>query len=77
MAKLKEKLGMVKTPDEGRILENYPKKVNSKKFQDIEDLSDIVEFNDSEMEDWTDYEYDSDDYSSEDEYEEYSVNLKF
>ena len=29
------------------------------------------------MEDWTDYEYDSDDYSSEDEYEEYNVNLKF
>ena len=70
LGKLNRKRGIVPTPNQAKVL--GPKKL-------YEDMSDpeYETFNDSEIEEWTEYEYDSDDYSSEDEYEEYSVNLKF
>lgn len=70
LGKLNRKRDIVPTPDQAKVL--GPKKL-------YEDMSDpeYETFNDSEIEEWTEYEYDSDDYSSEDEYEEYSVNLKF
>lgn len=70
LGKLNRKRDIVPTPDQAKVL--GPKKL----YEDMSD-SEYETFNDSEIEEWTEYEYDSDDYSSEDEYEEYNVNLKF
>ena len=70
LGKLNRKRDIVPTPDQAKVL--GPKKL----YEDMSD-SEYDIFNDSEIEEWTEYEYDSDDYSSEDEYEEYNVNLKF
>ena len=65
LGKLNRKRDIVPTPDQAKIL--GPKKL----YEDMSD-SEYETFNDSEIEEWTEY-----DYSSEDEYEEYNVNLKF
>jgi hypothetical protein len=64
LGKLNRKRDIVPTPDQAKLL--GPKKL-------YEDMSDpeYEAFNDSEIEEWSEYEYDSDDYNSED------INLKF